>query len=171
MQWLPMYLNQEEFEEFEGYITISLIGFTIVGTMVCKQIYSLNLSRKTQLLVHLILITVGILSLLIIFISNLTPHQKWIFLLLIGIVGFTLGSLFNFYLNHEIILLTEKYQEDVCMNMNICYGFAYLFTVLTQIIIGLCSSVSANSIFLVFMVLSFISMGSIVFRVCLEWRS
>ena len=36
MQWLPMYLNQEEFEEFEGYITISLIGFTIVGTMVCK---------------------------------------------------------------------------------------------------------------------------------------
>ena len=122
-----MYLTQQDFEDFEGYINISFIAFNIIGTLVCKQMYSEDFSRRTQLLMHWLILLVGVLSLTAIYISELTPDQKWAFLGLIGIVGFCLGGLFNLYIYHEIILLTERNGEDISMNLNISHGLAQLW--------------------------------------------
>ena len=162
-----MYLNQQGFEDFEGYITISLVSFIIIGTMVCKQMYPSTLSRRTQLLIHVGLMLIGISSLLTIYLSHLTPKEKWIFIALVAAIGFCVGSLFNLYINHEIIILTERHGEDVSMNMNITYGFSYLFTGVSQTATGVLSSMNANSIFLVFLCLCAMTTVSIAYRVYL----
>ena len=82
--------------------------------------------------------------------------RKMAFFVLIGIVGFCMGSLFNFYTNHEIIVLTERNGEDISMNLNIVHGFAQVFTGLSQVLIG--SVGSRNSIFLVFLAFAVVSM-------------
>ena len=81
-----------------------------------------------------------------------------------------MGSLFNFYLNHEIILLTERHGEDINTNMNTIFGLSYLVTGISQIIMGFFSSLNQNSIFLVYLAVCVIGMSSIACRLFLQWN-
>ena len=142
----------------------------MIGTLACKQMYSQNCSRKTQLLLQLILSLVGIVSFAVIYISRLTPEQKWVFCVLMAMVGFCIGSLFNFYMNHEIILLTERNGEDISMNLNIVHAAGMLWTGVSQVIIGSLSSRSTSSIFLVYLAFAVISMCGIFWRMALQYK-
>ena len=165
-----MYLNQQNFKDFEGYINISFVSFNIIGTMVSKEMYSRNLSRRVQFALQLAILLIGILALVTIYISRLTPDQKWTLLALIGVVGFCVGGLHHLFANHEIILLTERNSEDILVNLNIIHGLAFLLTGITQVITGAFSSLNANSIFLVFLCECVISLASVGWRIFLEHR-
>ena len=119
---------------------------------------------------QLAILGIGVLSLVAIYVSQLTPDQKWVFLGLIALVGFCVGGIFNLYLNHEIILLTERNGEDISMNLNIVHGIAMLFAALSEVIVGFFSSLNMNSIFLVFLAFAAIGFSSILWRVFLQCK-
>lgn len=100
MLWLPMYLKDQGFQAFEGYISISYSLFSILGATFFGSVLEKTTSRTYHYIIYLLGICAGMLILVLIYELRLEPSQEWTFLALIGGVGLFSGGMFPIYSNH-----------------------------------------------------------------------
>ena len=133
-----MYLEENGFKDFQGYITIAYSAFSMVGSALTGKIYEIIDSRKVHFIVQIWLTIFGLLPLVFIYLFHFSEEEKWGLLGLIGLTGFCNGALYNMYSTNEILLMSE---EDGLHNtpfyMNVVIGGAYGWTGVTQIFLGM----------------------------------
>ena len=93
--WLPTYLEEKGFEDFSGFISICYSAFTVLGVTICSKVYGLTSSRAYHFLAHLVILAVGIVAMMLVYTLDLKSEDKWLMLLLIGVVGFCIGGLYD----------------------------------------------------------------------------
>ena len=134
--WLPMYLEEKDFEEFSGLISICYAFFTILSVTTCSKVYGLTSSRAHHFLTHLVILAVGILAMMLVYNLNLKPEDKWLMLLLIGVVGFCIGGLYEMVTSEEVVVLGEREGANLPFVSNFIYAWMYTCIGLTQLVIG-----------------------------------
>ena len=108
MLWLPLYLEEKGFEDFSGWISIGYSTCTVLGITICSKVYELASSRLSHFLTHLVILAVGIAAMMLVYVLDLKPDAKWLMLLLIGLVGFCIGGLYEMIGNEELVVLGER---------------------------------------------------------------
>ena len=106
--WLPTYLEEKGFEDFSGFISICYSAFTVLGVTICSKVYGLTSSRAYHFLAHLVILAVGIMAMMLVYLLDLKPADKWVMLFLIGIAGFCIGGLYEMIAGEEAIVLSER---------------------------------------------------------------
>ena len=121
--WLPMYLKESGFHDFQGYITIAYSLFSLAGSSLTGKIYETIENRRIHFLIQIWLTIFGLLPLLIIYLSHFHEEEKWGLVALIGLAGFCNGALRNMYTTNEVFLKTEVEGADKTpLYMNIVIG-------------------------------------------------
>jgi sugar phosphate permease len=98
--WLPMFLEGAGFEDFEGYISMTYSISTIIGTTILGKLYEITHKSRYHLMINCGTILLSIISFILIKSIPLEPSQKFVVLLLVGVVGFSMGSTFNLSFSH-----------------------------------------------------------------------
>ena len=171
-----MYLEENGFQDFQGYITIAYGAFSMIGSSLTGKIYEIIESRKTHFFIQIWLAIFGLVPLMIIYLFKFSDAEKWELLCLIGMTGFCNGALFNMYSTNEILLMSE---EEGLINtpfyMNIVIGGSYAWTGITQIFLGASNTnrnykhnIDPKAIFLLFVIMFFSTLVLIIGRLILK---
>ena len=166
MLWLPMYLADQGFQAFEGYISVSYSLCSIFGVTLFGSVFEKTTKRRVHYAVCLLGICTGILILLLVYELRLEPSQEWTLLALIGGVGLCSGGLFSIYSNHEVQLHALLDGQSLLLCMNFIHGCMHLFVGATQIIIGFVAAQSSNGVIQMSKASSYCFRGSEQSRLC-----
>ena len=90
-----MYLEENNFKDFEGYISIFFSLGTMTGSTLIGLFYEQTDKRTYHFLITIAGLVLGLIPLLVIYFFKLTQDQQWLLLFLILIVGIGFGGCYN----------------------------------------------------------------------------
>ena len=96
--WLPMYLEEKHFANFEGFISITFSIFNLLGGTLFGLFYEKFPSRKFHFSFNLVAIIIGMGFLILIYLMDMKENQKWTLLVFVGFIGLLIGGLYDCYL-------------------------------------------------------------------------
>lgn len=101
-----MYLEKGGFQDFKGYILISLSGFGVVGSFVLGLMYEKISNVLCRSLVFILTQSIVVICLFLMTQLLLDVENKWGFVLLISIIGFCIVGTFNSLITIEVMLIS-----------------------------------------------------------------
>lgn len=161
--WLPMYLQENKYEDFQGYISMTYSACNLIGGTIIGSCFQLTAKRRRHFLAVFLALCFGILALSLIYVFRITPEHKWYLLFLVGCLGLSIGGSFNVYTGIEMI--KQQYEsENTLITGNIINGFINFMIGILQFILGIISSEDSHSIFIVFIIVTGISAIFVLIR-------
>lgn len=166
--WLPMFLEELHFEDFEGYISITFSLFSILGSSIYGWFYQKNFKRINEWRSLFFGLVCSLIGVLILYHLELDVSKKWTVLGLIGFIGFFIGAVYNISMAHELIKENELENDSLTYLMNLCSVFLCFGIGVTDIIVGAISDkFSYHSIFILFLGYLGISLLILIAKMCI----
>lgn len=134
--WLPMYFDQEGFKEFEAYIPIAMNIMAILGSICLGFVFEKVASKAARATIFMFTLIITVICFFIIRQVQFTVENRFVLLIIIGIIGFCVMGNFNILSAHEVSAIAEKHDIFITALSSLAMFFGNLFVGILQFIIG-----------------------------------